>query len=93
MSVGDDPGPVPGRDEIARDLIKWFVGKYGVAAWDAFWATPQPIQDLLDKMREQQAQKQLPSGPSSGGGTALALVALAAFAGSRKGKRRSKRRR
>jgi hypothetical protein len=85
--------PIPSRDEIAKDLIKWFFGKYGAAAWDAFWSTPQPVQDLLDKVKEQEAQKQLSSGGGGGGGLAIAAIAALALTSSRRTKRGRKRRR
>ena len=82
--------PIPSRSEIAKDLIKWFAGKYGLALWDALWEQPQFVKDALEKFRADAAAKK--SGGGGGGGVALIALAALAYGGKGKRKRRGRRR-
>ena len=74
--------PIPSRNEIIRDLIKWAAGEYGVALAESAWdkLTDPVLVETWKKAKAKHAKK-------AGGGLALlALAALVAHKRKRGGK-------
>lgn len=85
IDKGGGGSPIPSRNEIIKDVIKWFGTEYGLdLAESAFQALD--TEKLQKWAKERAKQKRLASG--GGGNVALLLLAFVAFGSKKKGRRR-----